>query len=804
MASQEVDYDEMYDDDDEEDGLELDDDEGEQEWSGMSEAYTSQPQHHGMPSHHAKASMSHDPLYTNTTQNYSAQYSHMTSKNTNYANVMPGQIAGTASVAGRHEAAPTNTSSRNSVAASVSSSKLPSVASSSVSISAVTGSLPPNYAIKDTKSNYSHNSFNGNNSYANIYNAPTSSVQFSNSGAFSNAGGNVKASSGGKQIQKSNKNSSLFNQDQNETNKQQSQKQQPRTSTHSEQTQSVSKMSVPSRSQHSSSPYSRVNEQSSQYNKEKSSSKDGRNDDSQGIMFKISQARNELKNLRQSVRGLRSQHKNDVAHLENLIEYSTSPTTRGQQENGNKATEKPTTGAEDKDVDEPQPRMDPLFQNWKPIGFMESAYMHKNGTPRQGCLVAESKGRIRILDALYNNAHHSLHGLDQYSHVWLIFVFHQNSTDPSSSGSGHMKAKVAPPRLGGAKLGVFATRSPHRPNPIGITLAKLDAVEGSTVHVSGVDILFGTPILDIKPYIPAYDAPVTDIGDITREDIMKTIRNASSTSNVDSKTGITKMDITANDHLDGSYLNLSNVNCKDVNGKASSSNTPCNRKTLKNGIIIEKLTSTAGYEHLLKLHFKPGETPENKDPSCKINDDSATNMESSSKTSDEVVRNGKDCGETGAKVIGNSAENAGSTKEIKLSTSEQLRNAKNESKAIEGMKELMLNGNKTEQSNDEVRTADWLKDADNRKLEVIFNPIAEKQIASFSKTAEEQKFRLEYIEDAGALRALIKSSVCDDLRSQYRRTRCPDLLYHFTTDGARITAAFVEEGVVEVLRVTPQ
>ena len=101
------------------------------------------------------------------------------------------------------------------------------------------------------------------------------------------------------------------------------------------------------------------------------------------------------------------------------------------------------------------------------------------------------------------NVTHALENLSEFSHVWLIFVFHQSCPD----GGEFTKAKVAPPRLGGAKVGLFSTRSPHRPNLIGLTLAKLDRVEGTRVHVSGIDLIQGTPILDIKPYIPSYDQP---------------------------------------------------------------------------------------------------------------------------------------------------------------------------------------------------------------------------------------------------------------------------------------------------------
>lgn len=85
----------------------------------------------------------------------------------------------------------------------------------------------------------------------------------------------------------------------------------------------------------------------------------------------------------------------------------------------------------------------------------------------------------------------------------IIFLFHKN-------GAASTKAKVAPPRLNGAKVGVFSTRSPHRPNPVGLTLAKIESIEGDTLHLCGLDLLDETPIIDIKPYIPSYDSPQED------------------------------------------------------------------------------------------------------------------------------------------------------------------------------------------------------------------------------------------------------------------------------------------------------
>lgn len=83
-------------------------------------------------------------------------------------------------------------------------------------------------------------------------------------------------------------------------------------------------------------------------------------------------------------------------------------------------------------------------------------------------------------------------------------MFHRNGKDS-------VKSKVKPPRLGGEKKGVFATRSPHRPCPLGLSLVRVDHVTGNRVYVSGIDVIDGTPILDIKPYIPAYDNPTMQL-----------------------------------------------------------------------------------------------------------------------------------------------------------------------------------------------------------------------------------------------------------------------------------------------------
>lgn len=142
--------------------------------------------------------------------------------------------------------------------------------------------------------------------------------------------------------------------------------------------------------------------------------------------------------------------------------------------------------------------------SWTPIGEMRTCFKTKNGTPRQGAVSSNSRGVLAVSKQIFTNPEHSLEGLKDYSYVWILFAFHLNANKG-------VKAKVKPPRLNGAKMGVFATRSPHRPNPIGLTLAKLEKLDGATVTVSGVDIVDGTPVLDIKPYIPMYDFPQHDI-----------------------------------------------------------------------------------------------------------------------------------------------------------------------------------------------------------------------------------------------------------------------------------------------------
>jgi tRNA-Thr(GGU) m(6)t(6)A37 methyltransferase TsaA len=132
-----------------------------------------------------------------------------------------------------------------------------------------------------------------------------------------------------------------------------------------------------------------------------------------------------------------------------------------------------------------------------PIGFMRSCFKEKFAIPRQPQLAPAARGVLELV-APFDHAD-AVQGLEQVSHVWLLFLFHQALEEKP-------RLKVRPPRLGGNQsMGVFATRATHRPNGIGQSVVKLDKVEPGRLWVSGIDLLDGTPVIDIKPYVPYAD-----------------------------------------------------------------------------------------------------------------------------------------------------------------------------------------------------------------------------------------------------------------------------------------------------------
>jgi tRNA-Thr(GGU) m(6)t(6)A37 methyltransferase TsaA len=158
----------------------------------------------------------------------------------------------------------------------------------------------------------------------------------------------------------------------------------------------------------------------------------------------------------------------------------------------------------------------------EPIGTMRTCFPEKFGIPRQSGLAPLARGVLRFESsqpaAVWRD---SLRGLDGFTHAWIAFVFHQAVPEG-------WKALVRPPRLGGKeKMGVFATRSPHRPNFLGQSLLEIERIDFDepSILFKGVDLLDGTPVVDIRPYHPTNDAPTGDVrsGWLSRADEPKAV-----------------------------------------------------------------------------------------------------------------------------------------------------------------------------------------------------------------------------------------------------------------------------------------
>ena len=139
------------------------------------------------------------------------------------------------------------------------------------------------------------------------------------------------------------------------------------------------------------------------------------------------------------------------------------------------------------------------------IARIRTDFPTKFGLPRQSGLAEELRGTI-VFEKEFRSPE-ALRGLEDFSHIWLIWGFSEGFAS-SSDSSGAWSPTVRPPRLGGnRRMGIFATRSPNRPNPIALSCVKIESIEktdrdGHVIHVSGIDMMDGTPIYDIKPYLP--------------------------------------------------------------------------------------------------------------------------------------------------------------------------------------------------------------------------------------------------------------------------------------------------------------
>ena len=130
----------------------------------------------------------------------------------------------------------------------------------------------------------------------------------------------------------------------------------------------------------------------------------------------------------------------------------------------------------------------------KPIGFVRSPFRERAEAPRQASAARDARGTIELLPG--HDFEHALDDIELWPYLWVLFWFHLNEG---------WRPKVLPPRSA-KRRGVFATRAPYRPNPIGLSVVKLEKVDGLVLYVSALDMLDATPVLDLKPYVPYADA----------------------------------------------------------------------------------------------------------------------------------------------------------------------------------------------------------------------------------------------------------------------------------------------------------
>ena len=161
----------------------------------------------------------------------------------------------------------------------------------------------------------------------------------------------------------------------------------------------------------------------------------------------------------------------------------------------------------------------------KTIAHIRTDFPEKFGIPRQSGVVGELKGKI-VFEPEFRNPD-MLKGLEEFSHLWIIWEFSENLDE---EGNARWSPTVRPPRLGGnERKGVFATRSPFRPNPIGLSVVKIDRIieeagNGPVIYVLGADMVDNTPIYDIKPYIPYADSIPEAKGGFTDSNEYKTLK----------------------------------------------------------------------------------------------------------------------------------------------------------------------------------------------------------------------------------------------------------------------------------------
>ncbi|XP_030006920.1 tRNA (adenine(37)-N6)-methyltransferase [Sphaeramia orbicularis] len=441
----------------------------------------------------------------------------------------------------------------------------------------------------------------------------------------------------------------------------------------------------------------------------------------------VSVMRKELKNLRQMLdSGIRA-HRKHMTSIQSVV----SKGELCEPGRGHTLASPPTPAS-------PQAALEQGNIQTVPIGYISSCFSVKNGTPRQPTICGPSRAELRIQQSVFNNPAHALVGLEHYSHVWVIFLFHKN---------GHLsyKAKVKPPRLNGQRVGVYSTRSPHRPNALGLTLAKLDKIIGDTLYLSDIDMIAGTPVLDIKPYIPEYDSPFTRMDTDSESNESNTDKTKAATVSGNDETNMLSL------HKDSE----SDVECGPEDGGPD-------------------------------VHdFKTQSEPDS------LNKDSSISGQLSMPTHLHQVLEEVKAYVTQGDLCQPSYESNNELLDMPIT------------KPPESQVERPCYGKEAYST-----IAEWIREPPVSSLEVRFTPQAERELAEFLPSTsgppetEGDRPRFKFLHSSEEAAAAIRGVLSADPRSVYRRTRCRDRLFFFTLDTADITCWF-GHGFVEVLQLRP-
>lgn len=360
--------------------------------------------------------------------------------------------------------------------------------------------------------------------------------------------------------------------------------------------------------------------------------------------------------------------------------------------------------------------------------------------------------------------------------VRIVFLFHKNTNKT-------VKAKVKPPRLDGAKVGVFASRSPHRPNPIGLTLAKLDAIVGNTLFLSAIDLLDGTPVLDIKPYVPDYDKPPNLVED--------NLKLESSGKSLSKHKDVSRSQETASVSPGSQVVDQScTVPMQEILDLQSAPTIaewirkpPINELEVKfSDEAIDQIgcfhrkRAVREYPFLEELHRKSDDLSLHRCP-C---------LQKLKPGLETVASENRDSCKLGNKPCDTRTFRSLNTDDCDSSCSETSLNEKTN----ESMDDARHYGSQEELS---------LSEVDGVLEKTFTQPVTDSELLHASNVCIYQLDMLSSPEEA---KQAISDILRADPRSVYRRNCCRDKLYSFSIDTMNVTCKF-EESTVKVLRVDP-